>query len=254
MVEVYSEKYNYLSSFVQQKIENFQQEGEKLGNGDRNVIKLFPVEGEDLVLNIKSFKIPNLVNQVAYKHFRKSKARRSFEYAQKLQELDLGTPDPIAYFEYPSASLFKESFYVSEHLKADYTFRDLTHNFDIPNHEEILRAFTRFTFQLHENQVLFLDHSPGNTLIKKEGENYKFYLVDLNRMEFKPLSFKDRIKNFARLTDKQSIIETMSDEYAQCLGEDYLKVYQMMWNETQQFQQKFHRKRKLKKKVKFWKK
>ena len=73
-------------------------------------------------------------------------------------------------------------------------------------------------------------------------------------MEFKPLSFKDRIKNFARLTDKQSIIETMSDEYAQCLGEDYLKVYQMMWSETQQFQQKFHRKRKLKKKMKFWKK
>ena len=143
---------------------------------------------------------------------------------------------------------------MSEHLESDLTFRELTQNLNYPNHEEIVRAFTRFTFQLHENQVLFLDHSPGNTLIKKEGENYKFYLVDLNRMEFKPLSFKDRIKNFARLTDKQSIIETMSDEYAQCLGEDYLKVYQMMWSETQQFQQKFHRKRKLKKKVKFWKK
>ena len=254
MIEVYSEKYKYLSSFVLQKIENFQQEGEKLGNGDRNIIKLFPVEGEALVLNIKSFKVPNLVNQVAYKHFRKSKARRSFEYAQKLQELDLGTPDPIAYFEYPTASLFKKSFYVSEHLEADYTFRDLTHNFDIPDHEVILRAFTRFTYQLHENRVLFLDHSPGNTLIKKDEGNFKFYLVDLNRMEFKPLTFKDRIKNFARLTDKQEVVQIMSDEYAKCLNEDYLKVYQLMWNETQQFQQKFHRKRKLKKKVKFWKK
>ena len=89
MVEVYSEKYNYLSTFVRQKIESFQEEGEKLGNGDRNEIKLFKCE-DGLILNIKSFKVPNLINQVAYKHLRKSKARRSFEYAQKLQELGIG--------------------------------------------------------------------------------------------------------------------------------------------------------------------
>ena len=247
MVEVYSEKYNYLSTFVRQKIESFQEEGEKLGNGDRNEIKLFKCE-DGLILNIKSFKVPNLINQVAYKHLRKSKARRSFEYAQKLQELGIGTPDPIAYFEFPTATLFKKSFYVSEHLKADYTFRDLTHNFDLPNHEEILRAFTRFTFQLHENQVLFLDHSPGNTLIKINNGNYQFYLVDLNRMDFKPLSFEERIKNFAKLTDQKSIVEVMSDEYAQCLGKDYQKVFNLMWSETVKFQEKFHKKRRLKKK------
>ena len=89
MVEVYSEKYNYLSTFVRQKIESFQEEGEKLGNGDRNEIKLFKCE-DGLILNIKSFKVPNLINQVAYKHLRKSKARRSFEYAQKLQGLETG--------------------------------------------------------------------------------------------------------------------------------------------------------------------
>lgn len=253
MVEVYSEKYNYLSTFVRQKIESFQEEGESLGNGDRNEIKLFKCE-DGLILNIKSFKVPNLINQVAYKHLRKSKARRSFEYAQKLQELGIGTPDPIAYFEFPTATLFKKSFYVSEHLKADYTFRDLTHNFDLPNHEEILRAFTRFTFQLHENQVLFLDHSPGNTLIKINNGNYRFYLVDLNRMVFKQLSFEERIKNFAKLTDQKSIVEVMSYEYAQCLEEDYRKVFNLMWNETIKFQEKFHKKRRLKKKIKFWKK
>lgn len=251
---ILSSKYRNYREQILNCIENFNNKGEVLGDANRNAIKLFPAEGEVLILNIKSFKIPNAVNQLAYRYFRKSKAKRSFEYAEKLQELGIGTPDPIAYFEDPTATLFKKSFYVSEHLEADYTFRDLTQYENMLNHEEILRAFTRFTFQLHENKVLFLDHSPGNTLIKINGGDYKFYLVDLNRMEFKPLSFNERIKNFARLTDKQSIVETMSDEYAQCLGEDYLKVYQLMWSETKKFQQKFHRKRRVKKKIKFWKK
>lgn len=254
MVKVYSKKYSYLRTFVESKIENFQNEGEKLGNGERNIIKLFKYEKDDLILNIKSFKIPNLVNQIAYRYFRKSKAQRSFEYAEKLQKLGLGTPDPIAYFEFPSSILFKKSFYVSEHLKADYTYRDLTFDFNIPNHEEILRAFTRFTFQLHENQVLFLDHSPGNTLIKINNGDYRFYLVDLNRMEFKQLSFEERIKNFARLTVHKQMVEVMSDEYAKCIGEDYHKVFDLMWSETEKFQEKFHQKRRLKKKLKFWKK
>ncbi len=253
MVEVYNGKYSHLRTFVKHKIENFQEEGERLGNGDRNEIKLFKCE-DGIVLNIKSFKVPNYINKVAYKYFRKSKARRSFEYAVKLQKLGLGTPDPIAYFEFPTALLFKKSFYVSEHLEADYTYRDLTFDFEIPNHEEILRAFTRFTFQLHENQVLFLDHSPGNTLIKINNGEYQFYLVDLNRMEFKSLSFEERIKNFAKLTVHKSMIAVMSEEYAKCIGEDYQKVFQLMWSETKKFQEKFHRKRRLKKKIKFWKK
>ena len=73
-------------------------------------------------------------------------------------------------------------------------------------------------------------------------------------MDFKPLSFEERIKNFAKLTDQKSIVEVMSDEYAQCLGKDYQKVFNLMWSETVKFQEKFHKKRRLKKKIKFWKK
>ncbi|WP_073149872.1 lipopolysaccharide kinase InaA family protein [Mesonia phycicola] len=252
MKYTFSEAYKSKKKQVVNCIDNFQTEGQILGNANRNVIKLFDIEG--VTLNIKSFKIPNLINQFVYKYFRKSKAQRSFEYAEKLQELGFGTPDPIAFFEFPSSALFKKSFYVSKHLHTDYTYRDLTHNFDIPNHEEILRAFTRFTFQLHEKEVLFLDHSPGNTLIEITGNNYQFYLVDLNRMEFKPLSFEERIKNFKRLTVHRSMVEIMSDEYAKCIGGDYQKIVDLMWSETQKFQEKFHNKRKFKKKIKFWKK
>ena len=157
-------------------INNYDQAGEDFGNQDRNSLKLFNLNG--MTVNVKSFKVPNLVNQIAYKFFRKSKAQRSFEYANKLATLSIGTPEPIAFFEYKSGLLFRKSYYISEHLHYDLTYRELTTDFNYPNHETILRAFTRFTFKLHENGINFLDHSPGNTLIQINNGDYKFYLVD----------------------------------------------------------------------------
>ncbi|RSK40697.1 lipopolysaccharide kinase InaA family protein [Mangrovimonas spongiae] len=233
-------------------ISNFDSEGEDFGKQDRNSLKLFDLNG--LTINVKSFKVPNIVNQIAYKFFRKSKAQRSYEYANKLIKLGIGTPQPIAYYEFTTPLLFKKSFYISEQLDCDYTYRDLTQDFNIPNYEPILRAFTRFTYKLHENNVLFLDHSPGNTLIKVNNNDYEFFLVDLNRMEFKPLDFNTRIKNFARLTIHEKMVEVMSDEYAKCIGEPYEKVFSLMWQYTNEFQYRFYRKKRLKKKLKFWKK
>ncbi len=233
-------------------IKNFNTEGEPFGNQDRNSLKLFKLDKK--TINIKSFRVPNFVNQIAYKFFRKSKAQRSFEYANKLTELNIGTPQPIAYYEFETPFLFKKSYYVSEQINDDLTYRELTTNFDYPDYENILRAFTRFTFNLHEKGIHFLDHSPGNTLIKKTDTGYNFFLVDLNRMEFKSLDFETRIKNFSKLTIHKSMIEIMSDEYAKCTGEDYNRIFNLMWKETEDFQNRYHRKRRLKKKLKFWKK
>lgn len=231
-------------------INAFETTGTPYGNQDRNSLKLFKLDV--LTLNIKSFKIPNIVNQIAYRFFRKSKAQRSYEYANKLLELKIGTPQPIAYYEFKSLFVFKKSYYVSEHLDCDMTYRELTKDFNIPNYEAILRAFTRFTYSLHQKNIHFLDHSPGNTLIKKIGDMYHFYLVDLNRMRFGPMDFETRIKNFSRLTTHKSMVEVMSDEYAKCSGEEYQKIFDLMWQETEAFQEKFKRKKRIKERFKFW--
>lgn len=244
----YKNHENTLNSYVF----GFDDLGEQFGKADRNTIKLFDLEGKKI--NIKAFKIPNVVNQIAYKFFRKSKAQRSFEYANKLTELGIGTPQPIAYYEFTTPFLYKKSFYISEHLDCDLTYRALVTHLDYPDHDKILRAFTKFTFNLHEKNINFLDHSPGNTLIKKTESGYAFYLVDLNRMVFKKMTFEERMKNFARLTVHESMIKTMSDEYAKLSGEDYDKIFNLMLKNTRDFQQSFHRRRKLKKKLKFWKK
>lgn len=221
------------------------------GEGRRNIIKTKTLQ--EISLNIKAFKMPMLVNQIVYNFFRKSKAQRSFEYAKILIDLNVGTPLPIAYYEFRNSFLFKKSYYVSAQQSCDLTYRELSTNLDFKNHEKILRAFTRFTFDLHQKGILFLDHSPGNTLIEINNGDYKFYLVDLNRMKFKSLDFKARIKNFSRLTTHQSLVEIMSDEYAKCIQKDYESVFHLMWKETQAFQRKFQRKKKFKKTLKFWK-
>ena len=235
-------------------IKNFSTTGRILEIGQRNSIKLFDIKGQ--TMNIKSFKIPNFINRIAYKYFRKSKAQRSFEYASKLIDLHIGTPKPVAFYESYDFVGLKKSYYTCEHLANVFEFRVVERNKDYPDAENILRQFTRFTFEMHQKGIEFLDHSPGNTLIKKEENGmYSFYLVDLNRMNFhENIDFQARMKNFSRLTSKEEIVVIMSDEYAKLSGENAENVFQAMWKHTQEFQHKFYRKKQLKKKLKFWKK
>ncbi|MGM8361083.1 lipopolysaccharide kinase InaA family protein [Flavobacterium sp. ARAG 55.4] len=239
---------------VLDKINNFDSQGILFGSGKRNKIKLFELEGK--TINIKSFKIPHLINKIAYKYFRKTKARRSYEYATVLLEKGIGTPQPIAYFENYDGIGLKESYYVSEHLVTELTFRELVTNPNYPDYSNILRQFTQFTFQLHEKGIEFLDHSPGNTLIKKGSEGqYLFFLVDLNRMNFhQSMNFHQRMNNFRRLTPQKGMITVMSNEYSKLYTEKTeAEIFNKMWELTNNFQEEFYRKKRLKKKLKFWK-
>ena len=235
-------------------IDNFLIEGKILVNGQRNAIKLFEVEG--ITLNIKSFKRPNLINKIVYRYFRKSKARRSFEFASKLMEMQIGTPQPVAFFENYDFVGLKESYYACEHLENVFEFREIVQNEAFENRDFIIRKFTQFTFEMHEKGIEFLDHSPGNTLIHKNADgSYSFFLVDLNRMQFhETIDFKTRMKNLSKITHKKDMIAVMSNEYAKLSNGDETTIFETMWGLTADFQYRFHRKKRIKKKLKFWKK
>lgn len=249
---VISENFRSSEKEILELIKHFDESGTLLGPGKRNKIKLFELQG--ITVNIKAFKVPNAINQVVYRYFRKSKAERSFTYAHKLLERGIGTPRPIAYLEETNPVTFVHSYYISEHLEHDLTYRELVLQADYPHHEKILRAFTRFTWELHEKGIEFLDHSPGNTLIKINNEDYKFFLVDLNRMNFKKLSFEERMKNFSRLTPQKDMVRVMASEYSKLISQSEELVFEKMWGYTKEFQKDFQRKKALKKKLKFWKK
>lgn len=229
-----------------QIINSFKSKGTVIDDRGRNLIKTFSID--EKIINVKSFKIPIAINQFIYKYIRNSKAKRSFEYGLKLISKNILTPKPLAYYEYFSPLGLQQSYYFSEHLKYDLTYRELVKNPNYPDHENILRQFTRFTWRLHEKGIYFKDHTPGNTLIVKKGDNYNFYLVDLNRMDFFKLDFDARIKNFSRLTPKKEMVKVMSNEYAKLVGESFEEIYEKMWFETDKFQKKFFRKVHLKEK------
>lgn len=234
-------KYSHIAEKLKDVLNNFSEKGEYVTRGDRNVIKRVHLEG--VSFNIKKFKTPNKFQSLVYEFLRKSKAKRSYEYASKLIGYKITTPFPIAYLEVFSDGL-KESFYVSEHIEYDFDFRELIHNPSFEKRNEVLRQFTQFTFKLHENGVNFLDHSPGNTLIiDNDNDNYEFYLIDLNRMRFESMDFEKRMHNFRRLWLSKTMVKVMAAEYAELYGKSYEEIHALMLKYSRAFQKKVNSKK-----------
>lgn len=227
-------KFQSVKDKIKNALDTFSEVSDFVTKGERNIIKKVAIDGT--VFNIKSFKIPNAAQSLVYQFIRKSKAKRSFVYASKLIELGIKTPFPVAYFENFSGGL-KESYYVSEHLDYDFDFRVLIHKSTLENRTEILKQFTVFTFKLHENNINFLDHSPGNTLIKdnKDG-TYSFYLIDLNRMRFESMDFRKRMHNFRRLWPSKAMIKIIAEEYSKLYNKTFAETHALLLGEVRRFQ------------------
>jgi len=221
----------------------FENEGQVIQDG-RNLIKSINIDG--LTFNIKSFKTPNLINKYAYRYLRKSKAKRSFQYGSKLLKLGVSTPDPVAYIEYSKLGGLTRSYYISIQAEYDYTFRELIGQ-NIENINDVLIEFTRFTYNFHKQGIYFIDHSPGNTLIKENDSGFNFYLVDLNRTKFTSIDIDLGIKNFYRLGSTKEMVEVMAKEYAKLWNTDENSVIEKMMQLTMSHNEVI-KKRKAKKK------
>lgn len=233
--------YTHLETALLQAVANFETTGDYVTKGERNVIKKVEIEG--VFYNIKKFKTPNAFQSLVYQYIRKSKAKRSFEYAEILTKKDIKTPLPVGYIEHFSGGL-KESYYISEHVEYDFDFRVLNHNPKWPNRAEILRQMAVFTFNLHEKEINFLDHSPGNTLINDLGnDTYEFYLIDLNRMRFEPMDFEKRMHNFRRLWLSKTMISIMAKEYASLYNKPETETHALMTKYSRAFQKKVNSKK-----------
>ncbi|MDC7993953.1 lipopolysaccharide kinase InaA family protein [Altibacter sp. HG106] len=221
---------------IQTAINSFETAGEFLVEEGRNQIKKIAIEGT--YYTFKKFKTPNAFQRWVYQYFRKSKAKRSYEYAIRLIESGIKTPFPVAYQECFDGGL-RESFYISRYVDYDLDFRVLNHNPNYPRRKEILAQFAAFTFELHEKEINFLDHSPGNTLIlNKEDNTYDFYLIDLNRMRFEKMSLEKRMKNFRRLWLSKTMINIMAPVYAKLYGATSEKIHELMTAYSRAFQKK----------------
>jgi len=174
----------------------------------RNEIKIIEFNSKKFV--VKSFKIPNLLKSIYYTQ-NSSKAKRSYEYSLKLKEF---TPNPIGYIEFYTDNKLTESFYISDYFDYDFTIKEPLREVGFINKEDVLKEFAVFSSSLHDNDILHLDYSAGNILIKKENDKYIFKIVDVNRMRFKKLTLNERLKNFNMLWASNENMTIIAKKYA----------------------------------------
>ena len=164
----------------------------------------------------KQFATPSLWRGIIYGWFCPSKAKRSFEYAHRLDTL---TPQPIAYREVRYCGVLRESWYVCQESECKYTFNDLIHNKTFPNRELILQAIGRFTAELYLRGVFHQDYSGGNILFNEDGS--KIEIIDLNRIKFySKMPLKKGLQLFERLNIDKEALSILGATFAQPLGLD----------------------------------
>ncbi len=189
----------------------------------RNKIKVLSFDDEKLT--VKAFKIPHIVNRLAYTFFRPSKAKRSYLNSMKIEAF---TPKAVGYIEFKKLGLIYDSYYISAYYPYDFTIREVLQDEEFPDREKILKAFTYFSYQLHEAGAKHLDYSPGNILIKQENDEYLFKVIDLNRMYFGRMEIQERIENFSKLWANNRDLEKIASCYAKLVGIEESKASQWL--------------------------
>ena len=211
----------------------------------RNELKV--IEYRKLKMVVKSFKMPNFINQIVYAYFRDSKAKKSYKNAIKLINLGINTPKPVGYIEFYKNFLFKDSFFISEKLDYLFTIREPLRDLNFVDRELILKRFVVFTYNLHKKGIYHKDYSAGNILVfKNERGEYDFSLVDINRMEFKYINLELALDNFAKLWLDEANLYFIAKEYAKSSDIDEQKAINILKNRDKKLKNFIKLKRKIK--------
>lgn len=253
MKVIINPQYNDIKDFVYSIPTIFTTEGEMLYDGARNKLKVFQAGGR--AINVKSYRVPIFINRIIYTFFRKSKAERSYRYAQHLLSEGFLTPSPVAYIEMKEGGLLSKSYYISLHTPMQGNLRILDYeNEEMPSDEKcaIATAFGKYTAQLHKKGILHTDYSPGNILYEEVDGSYRFSLVDINRMRFGSVPKLLGLRNFSRLWGDPKVFEAMGKAYAQEMGYDPQECCDEIIKCNTDFFERREKKRAFWKKIKFW--
>lgn len=163
--------------------------------------RVYKLRFNDLTLSIKAFKIPRFPNSFVYGNLRKSKARRSFEFADALLLRGIDTPAPIAWIEKTSGGKMLESYYICLHSPYPNNLRNWEER-PADEQEKLLTAYARLLAHLHRAGIHNHDLSPGNVLWDYDNDgNIVFQIIDLNRttMHKRPLTRSEAFSNFRNI-------------------------------------------------------
>ncbi len=182
-------------------------EGRILAQGRHQVVMLpFLREGQSVEVVVKAFGRQNRLKDL-YDSYHGSKASRSFQAANFLFKNEVGTPEPIGYFERWEGLQLMESYYLSSYLDSLTSVRDLLFQMyerygDCAHFVRFLKHLAQAIRKMHD--VGFCHYDLGNQNMELTGTidgNWgEIQFVDLNRGKIKnDLSPQERAIDFARL-------------------------------------------------------
>jgi len=241
-------KYSSLKEAILDIKKNFRSTGESIKSG-RNHLKIIDLDDKKFV--VKSFQKPTAIKSYTYGNIFPSKAKRSFDYANILLSKEIHTPEPVAYIEHYNGLQFQESFYISEYYPYDYDlsvlFTERGYNkTPFKDSESLWTAFIKFTLELHHKGIDHLDYTRRNVLIAQQGSEFSFSIVDLNRIDFKSLSLRDRMKSLSRITSDSNLVKMIAKYYSESSDYDYDKCLHLLQYFVRENQKYWDRKKQLK--------
>lgn len=190
-------------------------ESEIIYNGRRN--KIYKLQVGNRWVTVKAFRVPNPINSVAYATVRKSKARRSYEHALRLNQNGILSPTPLAYIENKKGFALERSYYICDFVDAP-TVRNWEERTDA---DQMLAALAQDMVKMHRLGIWHKDFSPGNILAKgNPKEGYEFYYVDINRMKFDVHDHKKLMQNFRCINLDEQETRRLARHFAHAAGVD----------------------------------
>lgn len=182
--------------------------------------KLYRLSSAQGAYVVKCFGRIAWLRRLYYSMTNSSKARRSFLNALELVQLGIGTPSPLGYAEeVNSLGILDRGYYVSSHIDARVDVQSEMYGYSAP--DGFYAALGSFIASMHEAGVAHIDLSPGNILYRRDAaEGYQFWLVDLNRMRFRPyaLGRGESLKGMSRLSSSVSVTTLIATAYAEARG------------------------------------
>lgn len=143
----------------------------------RNTLTRLTIADREVVA--KAFPAPRTLLKRLQRVGRESKAVRAFDHAAHMQRLGIGTPEPLAAIKAEDG----RTWYLCAWAEGCTTIRHLNKQTG-PEIDRLCSEVGAFVGRMHQVGAYHFDNTPGNVLLRHDGDVATFLVVDCNRMRF----------------------------------------------------------------------
>jgi tRNA A-37 threonylcarbamoyl transferase component Bud32 len=142
--------------------------------------------------------------------FKRSKAFRAYDAAERLIELGLRTPKPLLSVEGRTGGFVRVNYLFTESLGETRSSRVLLRESDDP--EKIVREIARIVRRMHDGGLCHRDLTLAN--FHRRGEEDSLYVIDLNRARIRSrIGAIERFEDIARIDLSPEHLEVFLEVY-----------------------------------------